>query len=139
MALYNAYSARNAMVRFGAVVVTAKRWTVTPKADKNDSSNFEGGGFGEKQAGLREVTVTIELDDNATTSYFDANVIGAGNNIASVKLYLNGNAGPYWSFPFLFVESPSMQADVRQNMGLTINAESNGPFAYPTGLAGVTT
>lgn len=138
MALFNAYSARNAKVRFGAVVATVKSWNVAPKADKFDTTNSEGGGYGEKKTGIREVTVTIELYDNGSLNYFNAGIT-PGAIVNSVKLYLNDTSGPFWSFPFFWIESCPMAADVRDGMKLTIQGESNGPFFLPSTLAGTTT
>ena len=142
MAILQAYSARNASVRFNTTVVTAKRWTVTPRADAHDSTNFEGGGFQEETTGIRGVDVSIELDDNGALNYFtDSNVaLSAGAITLTVKLYLNTTSGPFWSFPLLWIESVAMNADIRQAMAITITGKSHGPFAYPTtAIAGSTT
>ncbi len=141
---FNAYSAKNAMVRAGAgpTTLTSKKWTVTPKAEALDTSNFEGAGFEENITGLRGNGFSIELDDNGALNYFDAGFT-AGAFITNLKLYLNSSStgtpnGPYWLFPSAWIESPAMNADVKSTMGLTITGKGSGTFTYPTSTAGTT-
>ncbi|HWH79616.1 MAG TPA: hypothetical protein VNT76_19690 [Candidatus Binatus sp.] len=137
---FNAYAAKNALVRVGAgpTTLTAKKWTVTPKAEPLDTSNFEGAGYEENITGLRGNSFTIEMDDNGALSYFDAGLT-AGAFVVNLKLYLNGISGPYWLFPSAWIESPAMNADVKSSMGLTVTGKGSGTFSYPTGTAGSTT
>ena len=137
--MLSTYSARNAAVRFGAITVTAKRWQVTSRAEKLDTSNFEGGGYTENIAGLRSIDVTIEFNDSAIYAYFATGLITAGALFANVKLYLNSTSGPFWDLPYLFIESVQQSADVHQAMELTLTGSNHGPFAYPLTFAGATT
>lgn len=132
---FAAYHAKNAAVRVGATVVTAKKWTVSPESEELDTTNFEGIGFYECIGGTKKCNVTIELDDNGAANIFDGGGGGltAGATLSTVKLYLNGTSSPFWLFPSLFIKSPSMDADVKSQMRDTIQAVGTGTFTYPTG------
>ncbi len=137
---FNAYSAKNSAVRLGSSTLTAKKWTVTEKSDRLDSTNFESGGYAENVNGIRELTFSIELDDNGALSYTDLGIY-AGVIFSSstpLKLYLNGVNGPYWSIPNPFIESIGHNADVKSTLGLTIQGNATGTYSRPTGTAGTT-
>lgn len=138
------FSAKNAVIRVGPVgpyqIMTAKKWVVTPKTDKNDSTNFEGGGFTENGSpGPYSADFTIEFDENAQLNYYDSTLWSPGLHSTSLRLYLNGTSGPSWYFPSYLIEQGPQTADVRQNMAGTITGCNHGPFYYPTGTAGATT
>lgn len=127
-------SAKNAKVRFGATTLTAKKWTVTPKADKLDVTNFEGTGFYECIGGIKTADVTIEFDlDGAANNYDIASIQPGNNNTSVVKLYLNDTAGPYWQFSNFFIETMPNAADVKTAQTGTLTGCGSGVFIYPTG------
>lgn len=134
---FTPYSAKNAKIRVGAVVLTAKKWTVTPATDALETTNFEGTGFYECVGGITKATVTIELDDDGQANLWDAasNTLRPGGRAATVKLYQNDTTGPFWSFPTLFIEQTPQNADVKQQMQNTIQGVGSGSFLYPTGSA----
>lgn len=136
---FNAYSSRNAQVRYGSgpTTLTSKSWDVTPKADKLETTNFEGSGYAEFIAGVRQCDVQIQFSDNGAANPFDGGLT-AGSIISNLKLYLNTTAGPYWLFPSFFVESVSMKADVKEQMMDSLTGSGTGTFTYPTGNAGTT-
>lgn len=136
------------MVRVGSTPITivSKKWVVTIKTDKLDTSNFEGGGYTENIPGLYSLDFTIDLDDNRAVNHFNTGAQGelavglhSAGATGNLKLYLNSTSGPYWSLPDFLIESVVMSADVRTPMGITITGCNHGPWAYPTGTAGATT
>ena len=128
------FSAKNAKIRLGATVLTAKSWTATSEADELDVTNFEGGGYTEVIGGVKKLTVQIEIDWDAAANPFDApRTLTPGSTVATVKLYLNDTTGPYWDIPILFIRSASNPMEVRQSARLSINGTGSGTFTHPTG------
>lgn len=139
MHFFTPRSAKNAKVRIGTQILVAKKWTVTPKSDKLDVSNFEGGGFYEFIGGLVQADVEIEFDMdaaavNATGNNYDIpNIQPGNNNTAVVKLFLNDTTSPFWSFPNFFIETMPNTADVKQTQQGRLTGSGSGQFLYPTG------
>jgi hypothetical protein len=134
------YSAKNAKVRFGSAgssttsyTLTAKRWRVTPRNPAINTTNFESGGNKEVIASINEYDVEITLDDDGAANMFDLGI--KAGQFVSLKLFLNGTAGPYWLFYNFYIESPSQEADVSAAMGDTISGTGSGTVTYPTGNA----
>lgn len=132
------FAAYNASVRINGNTLIAKKWEVNNKADKLDVSNFEGGGFKEYIGGMVDCDVSIEFDWYGTAggNPFDAPLsILPSTALTNVRLYVNGTAGPFWSFPSFFVESVTNTADTKQQMTLRVTGSSTGTFTDPTGAA----
>lgn len=129
-------SAKNAFVRVGNATYAHQSWNVNPKADLIDTSNSESGGAAEYTAGFVYCDVSISGPFDAAQNPYDAPVgFQAGETISNVKLYLNGLAGPFWSFPTLKVESAPNKADVKQALMIDISGKAHGEWVYPTGAA----
>ncbi|MGH8358117.1 MAG: hypothetical protein ACRESF_11545 [Pseudomonas sp.] len=136
--------AKQAKVRFGNAVVTAKKWTVTPQiSGKADVTNFEGASIAGPTGGdtlmieqtlgcTVKLTFNIELDADAAANLYDAG-IKPGNSTTALKCYLHDTTGPFWSFPTPFFERVPMTADVKSVLGHTIDGEGSASFLYPTG------
>lgn len=128
------FSAKNAKVRIGATVLTAKSWTVTAEADELDVTNFEGNGYTEVIGGVKKLTVQIEIDWDSAANPFDSpRSIIPGSTISTVKLYVNDTTGPYWSIGTLFIRSVSNPMEVRQSARVSINGTGSGSYTLPTG------
>lgn len=134
------YSAKNAKVRIGTAgssttntTITAKRWRVTPRNPAINTTNFESGGSKEVIASINEYDVEITLDDDGAANMFDLGI--KAGQFVSLKLFLNGTAGPYWLFYNFYIESPSQEADVSAAMGDTISGTGSGTVTYPAGAA----
>ena len=127
-------SAKNAKVRINGATFTAKKWTVTPKADKIDNTNFEGGGFGSNNPGIVEADIEIDADFDGNANPYDV-PIQASTQLTSVHLFINDITGPFWSFPLLNVYEVPNDAPVRENVHVNIKGSSTGQFIYPTGSA----
>ncbi len=133
-------SAKSAKVRIGAgpTTITAKKWTVAMKVDELDTSNFEGNGYTDRIAGLKDATITIEFDidtDAAGTNPWDA----AGYNftpgtvLATVKLYLNDTTGPFWLFTSAIILDFNNPTDVKEALKGTVTMKNKGTITPPTG------
>lgn len=131
---FTPYSAKNAKVRFGAggSTLTVKSWSVNPTNDIIETTNSEGGGYYEGIAGISKLEITIEGDDDATVNLFTAGWT-AGATISSLKLYLSGTSGPYWSISSFLVQSVPQKADVKSSVGNTFTGVGTGSFSYPSG------
>lgn len=129
-------SAKNAKVRFGNTTFVSKKWTVTPKADKIDNTNSEGGGFGSSNPGILEADVEIDADWDGNNNPYDLPV-GAqpGETIVNLKLFINDVTGPFWLFPTFNVYECPNDAPVRENVHITIKGSGTGQFFFPTGAA----
>lgn len=137
-------SSKNCPVRYNAIAVTAKKWTVTPKVGSSaDVTNFEGATIlgpdatailvEQKLACTINLAFTIELDADATANLYDAGIV-PGNSNKVLKLYLAGTAGTvFWQFPTPYFDSVPNTADVKAAIGHTITGEGSGSFLYPTG------
>lgn len=137
------------MVRVGSTPITivVKKWTITVKTDKIDTSNTEGGGYTENIPGMYSLDFVIEMDDNRAVNHLNNGSQGelqvglhSAGATGNLKFYLNSTGStPYWSVPDFLIESAVMNGDVRTAMGLTITGCNHGPWAYPVGTAGATT
>ncbi len=130
-------SAKNAKVRFNSIVFNSKKWTVTPKTDKLDTSNSESAGYGDWISGFVYCEFTVEGDADAVLNPYDTAPspgLQAGAALTNVKLYLNDTTGPYWSFPAAGVLEAPMTGDVKQTLGISVHCEGRGIFVYPTGV-----
>ncbi len=146
-------SAKQAGVTYNAVVVTAKKWTVTPSiASEADVTNFESlaaqlaataqitGPDGTaivtevKLACVGKVEFSIELDADAAANLYDAG-IRAGNSSLALKLYMSKVSfnSVFWSIPNPFFKSVPMVGDVKATLSHTISGEGSAGFIYPTG------
>lgn len=138
MAAFTPRSAKNAKVRINAMVFVAKKWTVTPKVDKIDTTNFESGGYAASTPGITSCEFTIEADYDAANNPYDLpmNVQpaeSASDNL--ILLYLNDTSGPYWQISLAnFWEAP-MSADVKGALGISLKGEGSGVYLYPSGPA----
>jgi hypothetical protein len=132
MAAFTPLSAKNAVVRFNTYILTAKLWTVTPKCDKLDVTNFEGAGFGQYITGILDADVSIDGDwDSANDPFSNPPAIVVGQIMSGVKLYTNGLASAFWSFPLLVITETPQKADVRGSISITITGSASGSFVYP--------
>ena len=144
-------SAKNAKVFIGNIALVAKKWSVNPIVDELDTTNFEGGGYGDRIGGITDAEYTVELDFNSdlnaiTTQYTNSfknppNIV-ANATLTDVRLYL-GNTGNVvgpspttlgtwcWHFPSSLVLSVPTMAEVRGLVTLTFTAKSKGIYNYP--------
>lgn len=125
-------SAKNALVRIGTYVFTARKWTVNPKGDALDITNFEGGGFADWIGGIIEAEFTIEAQwDSASDPFAAAPNVTVTTILSTIKLYTNGLASAFWSFPSALVTDTPMTADVRQTEDISCTCKAKGTFVYP--------
>lgn len=139
---FTAYSAKNAKVRYGGTTITANSWSVEPSAARLKTTNFESGGFETGITGIRNITFTIELDDDAAQSLFDVPVTAGLIATSNLLLYVNspsGLTGPFWSIAGAHFTSLPMKAQVEDTMKVTITGSGNGQWTYPTGTHSGTT
>jgi hypothetical protein len=127
-------SAKNAKTRINGVVLTTRKWVVTPKTTKIDTSNHEGGGWAENITGLVEMEIQITFHPDATANPYDApRQLTPGTRLTNVMLYLNDVTGPFWQIPMANVIEHPMTADVKDALDDTITLAATGSFIYPTG------
>jgi hypothetical protein len=125
-------SAKNALVRFGAYVLAARKWNVSPKVDALDATNFESGGFADFIAGVIECEFTVDAQwDSGSDPFGNPPNINVGVIGANVKLYTAGLASPYWNFPSVLVVSTPFTADVRGTLDVTFTCKAQGTFNSP--------
>lgn len=135
------FSAKNGKVRVGAgaLTLTVKSWTVTPQVDEIDTTNAEGSGNYECIGGIRKATVTIEFDTDAAQNHFDLATTASntgfrpGTIVASLKLYWQNTAGPFWDFPTALVTTTPNMSNVKESNKNTVTLVGTGTFTYPTG------
>lgn len=137
-------SAKNAKVRIDTFAFTSKKWTVTPKADKIDTTHFESGGYAASISGIVSIEFSIEADYDAANNPYDLPVglqpgIDETGSEPSpthlVKLYLNDLTGPYWQITAANVWEAPMTADVKGALGISLKGEGTGTFIFPSGPA----
>lgn len=129
-------SAKNAKVRIDGAVFTAKSWSVVPKTDKIDTTNFEGGGFAQSIHGIESCEVSVEADWDGDANPFDSPPNVQPNvELVNVRLFISQTTGPCWVFPLLNVFEAPNSANVREAVKISFKAEGNGTFTYPTGSA----
>ena len=136
---FTAYSAKNAKVRYGGTTITANSWTVEPTAARLKTTNFESGGFETGITGIRNITFTIEIDDDAAQNLFDTPITAGLIATSSLLLYENTTSGPFWSIAGAHFTSLPMKANVEDTMKVTITGSGNGQWTYPTGTHAGTT
>jgi hypothetical protein len=127
-------SGKNAQVRWGANVHTAKKWTVTFTTADSDTTNFEGGGYGDVESNTISCDITIEFDFDATNNPWDAPLsLQAGNTLINLKLYLNLTTGPFWLFPSVKCLTAPTNAEPKAMLNGAYTFRSKGTFTPPTG------
>jgi hypothetical protein len=130
---FTPFASTAAAVRLNGVTLTAKQWTVEESVDELDTSNFEGGGYSDRIAGLKTARVTIEIDLDGQANPWDLNAY-SGSTLTNVFLYLNTTAGPKWQFPSFLVLAGTNPSDVKSNGKLTIRGANKGTYTKPTGV-----
>jgi hypothetical protein len=125
-------SAKNAKVRIGATVYTARRWNVNPTAEELDITNFEGAGFADRISGIVDAEITVDADwDSAASNFANPPNIVTGQTLLNVKLFLNDTTGAFWNFPSVLVTTTPVTAEVRGKVEVSFTAKSKGIFTYP--------
>jgi hypothetical protein len=135
------YSAKNARVTFNSVAVVAKRWQISEKVDRLDTTNFESSGLEESIAGIKSLSFTIELDDDSAATIADRISTGLKSTGGVLKFFLNASTagvGPYWQITTPFIESRGYNADVKSPMGIQIQGTGSGTYVAATGAPGAT-
>lgn len=130
------FSAKNAKVRIGAIVLTAKKWDVKMSVGDIDVTNFEGAGYSDVIAGIKSAQVTIEVDIDGALNPFDtapSPAMTPGTTLSTVKLYLNDTTAGFWSFPSCLVMDCSNPMDVKAGATCTFTLKNKGTFSAPTG------
>lgn len=124
-------SAKNAVVRVNGAVVACKEWNVEPKDDGNDTTNFEGAGFGDSIGSIIDCDITLTFDyDSAAPQYETPPALMAGQTISNLLLYTNGVGSKKWTFPSARVKSSPMNAAVRDNLKGTCALVAKGSFSF---------
>lgn len=145
---FTPFSAKNAMIRISAAgvaptandyVLTGTSWNVRPVSNKNDTTNFEGGGYGDAIGSILEADISIsDINQDALVNPYDSPVSATAmnlvpGNVVSLHLYLWKTGGPFWEFlNALVVETPET-AQVRANMKYAVTLYGKGLFSFPTG------
>jgi hypothetical protein len=125
-------SAKNAKVRVGNYVLTARVWNVKPHGDAEETSNFEGGGFGDFTGCLAYCDFNVDGHwDSASDPFANPPNIVVTAVISTVKLYTNDIGSPFWSFPSALVVDTPMDADVKTVLSISIACKAKGSFVYP--------
>jgi hypothetical protein len=127
-------SAKNAQVRIGSYVFTAKSWRVNPTSDALDITNYEGGGFADFISGIIQAEFTIEADwDSAADPFANPPNIVVGAVLTNTALYTNlaSPASAHWSFPSALVTETPFTAVIRETLFTTVTCKSKGIFQYP--------
>jgi hypothetical protein len=129
-------SAKNAKIRLSNVVHYAYEWSVTPKADEIDATNFEGSGFYEWIPGIVSATYNAKaLYDCQGSPYDSPSSLTAGATLTTTKLYINDTTGAFWLFPTSRVLDAPTMANVKEGVKFDFNAKGSGTFTYPTGAS----
>ena len=128
------FSAKNAKVRYSATTaITMKEWSVEHDVGEIDTSNFEGAGYTDRIAGLKDVTITLTMDYDSGANPLDITGFYPGSNVTNLRLYLNDTTSPYWSFPSAICLKVSEPAKVKEGMPITFTLKNKGTFSLPTG------
>ena len=134
MAGNGATSAKNAKVRTAtATVLEAVEWSVTDEAGEIDDTSFEDGGYGSRNTGIRDATVSIKGFWNVTANQHASPLnLYSGVTLTTTKCYLNDTTGKYWDFPLLVILSVNEVAAVRDGIRYDFTAKNDGVYTPPT-------
>lgn len=137
MAAGTPLSAKDAVVRIASTVHYAMEWEVDPEKNFDDTTNFEGGGFGTQIGCIRNAKFRISGWWDSGANPFDTPLfLYDGYRLNTVRLYLGGASSTvYWLFPYADVLNIVHGSKVDQKVNLTINCKNYGTFSYPTGNA----
>lgn len=136
MAAGTAVSAKNAKVRIGSGPTTlyAAEWDAEDTTNWADTTNFESAGFTTQVACIAQGKVNVSgFLDGGQDMFANPPNINAGQNITTLKLYLNGTGAGFYSFPLLSVTSAKVTANVKDDLKYTFSGISNGTYSVPTG------
>ena len=127
-------SAKNASVRIGNSVWTARKWEVRDAAKKLLATNFESQGFEVSTTGILNAEITIEFHPDGNQNPYDAPLnLQPGTQLLNVHLFLNTTAGPFWAFPTANVLETPQDGDVDELIHNTCRLAATGTFVFPTG------
>jgi hypothetical protein len=127
-------SAKNAAIRVGATIFVGSEWNVNPETAWDDTTNFESNGFETQVACTRKCTGTfVAFWDRGQNPHDNPPGFIDGQELANVRLYMNGVGSPFWSFPLLDIVGVPVVAKVKEKMAITINWKAQGSWNYPTG------
>ena len=126
----NFVAVKNTRVRLAAATLKCDEWRVTTKlADENDTSNTEGGGFTDREAGLAdaecEVNTWHDLGTNPHGTFF------VGATIANNRLWVNSGMTVGYNFPEMLVTDVEETGRIKEMVRLKITAKNKGAWAYP--------
>jgi hypothetical protein len=109
-------------------------WEVNPDAAEHRTDNTCDGGYSSRITGIHNCTFTITLPFDSTSNPLDSPPnLKYGQQINGVKLFLNGTASAFWSFPTARVTATPMASRVGDLTTITINGANNGTFSAPAG------
>lgn len=124
-------SAKNAKVRINSATHKAKEWRAKYSLqEENDTSNFEGAGFTDREAGLRDCEITVIADYDYGTA--PMSVIYNGATLTNVILYLNDTTGASVTLPSALVTEVEVVAQVKNMVTIQFTAKNKGTFSVPT-------
>jgi hypothetical protein len=133
-------SAANCKVRIGgpsntsALVLYCQEWEIDPEVNYDDTTNFEGGGFGQQTGCINKAKVRFTLWwDRGANPYSNPLNIIPGTPMLNVSLFTNGVGSPGWLIPQLDIPRAPMVAKVDQVLKMTIEGMSNGAYSFPSG------
>lgn len=143
---YTPFSAKNAMIRVDVAgtspaqrTLTGHSWSVRPVSNKNDTTSFEGGGYGDAIGSILEADIEIsDVNWDATVNPYDTPVTATAlglvpGQVIAIRLYLWKTGGPFWEFQNALVVTTPNSAEVRSNMKYSTTLYGKGTFSAPTG------
>jgi hypothetical protein len=114
--------------------VNVTGWEVSPEAAEHRTDDTASNGYATRILGIRNCTFSMTCNFDAANNYLESpESLGIGQTVNQVKLYLNGTAGTFWSFPTARVISTPMSSRVGDVTTVTINCANDGTFTAPTG------
>lgn len=121
-------------VKATGVNLKLNKWSVTPRSEDIDTTNFESGGYEEGIGGVVGADVTFEgLWDAGQNPYDNPPLLVPGTIITNVYLYINKNETQFFLFPSLRIIQAPVNVDVPGKSTYSITAKSDGSFTFPSG------
>ena len=133
---------RTSRVAVGANNLKQNEYTVTDKAEKLDTTNFEDQSYGEAISGIREAEFSLKGVWDAGNNYYANDPPGlyprddGGTNNDATTIYtsLLDAVKSFYIFPYWGCMSAKISSTARGTVNFEADCWSNGPYTDPSGM-----
>jgi hypothetical protein len=114
----------------GIPVKGMQEWSAAGRVDDLNGTDSESAGFNNSDAGVKKLTVTIQLVINTNESSFPG--LQEGQLVQDLMLYASGfNVAPLYDLPYGLVTEASPAVQVSGQVRQTITVVNKGVYAGP--------